>query len=117
MAAESKQLKDEKAHKHPEWWPLPAGVFTASMFGGVALIYLVAAVILDVWMWGVLALGMGIIAIFEVGTAAYTAGLRRENMASILRREMYDAAYQGTWPGVSEGRERLSKEATEEEKS
>jgi hypothetical protein len=108
--------RDEKQHKHPEWYPFPPGVFTAFMFGSVAVFYLLGAYFEHQWVWGVLALGLGAIAIFEVGSAAYTAGLRRESRAQQLRREWSDAeSSRATRPGISASGEGVCQEDEEEE--
>jgi hypothetical protein len=119
VAAKGEQVSNyfdelEKKHKHPEWYPLPPGVVTAAMFGMVALFYVVYAFANDEWGWGIVSLTLGALAIHEVGSAAYTAGLRREGRAQDLRRRNNEAILRESRPGLSEGREGVPSEGEEE---
>lgn len=60
-----------------EWHPFPAGVYMAAAFGPLSILLLVVSVLNSDLISGVASLFIGGYAIFEVGTAAYTAGMRR----------------------------------------
>jgi hypothetical protein len=118
VAAKGEQVSNyfdelEKKHKHPEWYPLPPGVVTAAMFGMVALFYVVYAFANDEWGWGIVSFTLGALAIHEVGSAAYTAGLRREGRARDLRRKDGEI-YRKNRLGPSESGEGVRSEGEEE---
>lgn len=114
MATERESVSEyEKPdRKHPEWYPYPPGIIMAVPFGSLAIMYLIGAFAWDQWGWGLVALPLGALAIFEVGTASYTAGMRRESHAQHLRRED-ERSLRATRPGISVSREGVREESSE----